>query len=1015
MDVTVDPAEFGEPTVITVDVPEDVDGNVTIVVDGEEYSVKPVDGVATLELDNLTAGTHVVDVSYPGDDKYQAKDNHTSFVVPKAGETPINATADGIKVGEDAVIVISVPEDATGTVVVDVNGTQAFAEIVDGVATVSVPGLGEGSYNATVKYLGDDNHDAETTSVVFDVAKVDDYDMNVTPSVDEQDVVLDIELPEDATGTITVSVDGEEFTVPVNDTITLSDLAPGDHNITVTYNGDDKYDPETEEFEVSVPAVDDYDMGIAQNGTDLVITLPEDANGEVTVDINGTTVTAPVVDGKAVIDISDLEPGDYPVTATYSDDKYAPKSENATVSVPKVDDYEMDVTANETDVVVELPEDATGNVTVLVDGEEYPAEIVNGTAIVDISDLEPGDHVIDVIYPGDDKYAPAKNSTVVSIPKIDDYEFSADASDIVGGEDAIITINAPEDATGLVIVEVDGTPYLVNLSESNKLTVKGLAPGNYSVNARYLGDDRYAAKDNSTEFDVAKYETEMDITLDDVKVGENSTITVDLPADATGNVTVSVGGVDYTAPVKKGVAVVDIPAFDKEGKYPAVITYSGDDKYDPVTGDAIIDVEKTGDYPISVNNNDDELVVSLPEDATGNVTVSINGTDYVVPVKDGKAVLNISDLDNGEYDVKVTYDGDDKYDSKDVSSKITIDRVPDVILIASDLEKYFSGPESYPVSLIDTDGNPVAGKLITLTINGITYTRHTDAKGNAFLPIRLYAGEFNIHIEVPEYSISKNHTVVVKHTIEADDLVKVYHNGTQFYAKFLDGEGNALANTQVTFNIHGVSYNPTTDANGVAKLEINIETGKYIITSFNPVTGENRSNNITVISKIVENSNVVKYYKNATQFSALILNPDGSPAGAGEKVTMNIHGRIYTRYTDSTGHVSLDIDLEPGDYIMTTYYEDCREGNTIKVLPTLITDDLNMKYGDKSVFTAKVLDGQGNPYANQNVTFDVHGVSYNRSTDAQGIAKLNINLMPGEYDISSSYNGYGLNNKITIA
>ena len=45
---------------------------------------------------------------------------------------------------------------------------------------------------------------------------------------------------------------------------------------------------------------------------------------------------------------------------------------------------------------------------------------------------------------------------------------------------------------------------------------------------------------------------------------------------------------------------------------------------------------------------------------------------------------------------------------------------------------------------------------------------------------------------------------------------------------------------------------------------------------------------------------------------------------------------------------------------------------------------------------------------------NINGVFYYRSTGSDGIAHLNINLMPGEYIITSSYNGANIANKITI-
>ena len=76
--------------------------------------------------------------------------------------------------------------------------------------------------------------------------------------------------------------------------------------------------------------------------------------------------------------------------------------------------------------------------------------------------------------------------------------------------------------------------------------------------------------------------------------------------------------------------------------------------------------------------------------------------------------------------------------------------------------------------------------------------------------------------------------------------------------------------------------------------------------------------------------------------------------------------------------------------------------------------DINMKYRDGTQFKATLVDGQGKPYAYQSVTFNINGVFYNRLTDSFGTAKLNINLMPGEYIITSMYNGMAIANTITI-
>lgn len=95
---------------------------------------------------------------------------------------------------------------------------------------------------------------------------------------------------------------------------------------------------------------------------------------------------------------------------------------------------------------------------------------------------------------------------------------------------------------------------------------------------------------------------------------------------------------------------------------------------------------------------------------------------------------------------------------------------------------------------------------------------------------------------------------------------------------------------------------------------------------------------------------------------------------------------FYEKLTDANGVATLGIGLFPDDYIITAIYKGCMVSNKITVKQVLFTDDLNMKYLDGSKFIATLVDGQGKPYANQIVKFNVNGVFYNKVTDDKGIA-----------------------------
>ena len=258
---------------------------------------------------------------------------------------------------------------------------------------------------------------------------------------------------------------------------------------------------------------------------------------------------------------------------------------------------------------------------------------------------------------------------------------------------------------------------------------------------------------------------------------------------------------------------------------------------------------------------------------------------------------------------------------------------------------------------------------------------------------------------------SENKTVSLKVytkdlAIYTEDLVKIYKNASKFEANI--GE----ANETVTFEINGGRYTRVSDENGTAKMAINLEPGNYTIkTIYNNASVENT---ITVLPTLIA-ENLVKYFRNASQFYISLIDGEGNSI-AGKSITMNINGVFYNRLTNENGTAKLNINLEPGEYILTATdpLTGLMMSYNITVLPTLIADDLEMKYKDGSTFNVTVLNGQGKALANVKVTFNINGVFYNRISDSHGIAKLNINLMAGKYIITSEYENLRISNTITI-
>ena len=675
------------------------------------------------------------------------------------------------------------------------------------------------------------------------------------------------------------------------------------------------------------------------------VTIDKKATGNIAVVVDGDKYDVAIVNGSAKLTLSDLPAGVYYIEAKYNGNSIVTESYNSTKFTIDLIDSSIAVEAKdikcgeEAVITATVTNGATGTVTFFVNGKTYVVDITDSVATLKIADLTTGDYPVFAYYNGDKYYKTSYNSTTFNVAKLASTT-TVNVSDIKVGEDAVISIAVPEITSGVVSVTVGDAIYNVAVVDGKgSLTLSGLASGSYDVVAKFNGDDKYLASEDSAKFNVTKLASTIDIAVDNIKVGENAVISVALPEDATGEVIISVNGKNYTVMTKYGMASVTISDL-ANGTYSVDVFYNGDDIYAPIKNSTAFTVSKVSDYNMTVDIADivkgenATITVSVPEDGTGSVIVTINGTDYNGTVVNGTAKVIIPGLDEGSYKVVTFYTGDNKYDSMVVNGTITVNKNTRTTLIMDDVVKYFGGSQKLIAKLVDGFGNPIVNATVYFTINGRVYAKITDENGMASMGIGLVPNEYKVSAVfngTDDYDMATaDATVLVKSTILGNDTTLYFLNGTSYVAKFLDSDGNALANTTVKFNINGVFYTRVTDENGMASLNIRLDPNSYIITAYNPETGEQRANEVTV-------------------------------------------------------------------------------------LPRIIAEDLSMKYLDGSSFNATLVDGQGKAVAGVNITFNVNGVFYHKTTDANGVARLNIRLMPGDYIITSTYDKCWASNKITIS
>ena len=810
--------------------------------------------------------------------------------------------------------------------------------------------------------------------------------------------------------------------VSVDDDGVVTALKKGNATITVKVGDNVDYAENSTEVIVNVlPTVIGSDITLSYNETVLYNATFFDSKGKYL--SKGTVVSFEIINGNITNEtISNdeglaslsvkLPAGEYTVIAT---NPVTGEYSKNIITVTKVDlnltTYSMSLGQNTT-IIVSGFGNATGNITVNIGKDNYTSPIMMGLAFVSIPQISENVTAY-IYYPGDNNYNNASTSVDIVFKK--SLNITASADPILVGENATIIITGFENATGNASVIAGRGFYNATIIDgTSTLIISGLNSSSRAF-IIYRGDNNYNMA----------YTTVNITVLQNASVSvNNSTLDLDVNDTFTIVAVTTPEGLNVTyVPDNSGVVSVDdngLVTAIKEGTAIITVKVGGDGVYAENSTNVTVTVRNRENPTINVSA--DEVIagqnttisVELPEDATGNVTATVNGETFVSPVVDGKANITIPDLDAGNYTVPVSYSGDEKYKNVTKDVNLTVDENYSVYISAPDVTKYYHGSERFVVNVTDYKGNPLTNRSVAIVINGVSYNRTTDDQGEASIAINLGPGVYNITSIVGNESVSSVVTVLT--TVNGSDITKVFKNGTQYYATFKDTNGNYLADgTEVEFNINGVMYKRYINGSeGKAKLNINLNPGEYVITATNPNSTEMSSNIIKVISQVSESNDLVKYFKNDSQYRVKIVDIEGNAVGANETVKFNINGVMYERQTDEEGYAQLNINLNPGNYVITAEYNGSMVSNNIEVLPVLTAYDLTMKAGTSDQFKARLVDGQGKLYPNQRIDFNINGQLFNSITDAEGTASLTINLGVGQYTITSSYGNASIANIITV-
>ena len=543
-------------------------------------------------------------------------------------------------------------------------------------------------------------------------------------------------------------------------------------------------------------------------GSDEVISIkvtPVDATGIALVDVNGIGYYVNLTGGAATLTVKDLKEGTYTVNVIYyGDDRYNNATATAAFNVSEAIVIETNATANETDLVVDIPKDAIGGkMTVIIDGDVYDVRDVTADQVtIPLDNLTPGIHNVTVRYDDEKGTVTEVNSTITVDRYLAPISVSVDNS--TDGM-VTVTVDVPGDATGYVIVDVNGDEYAINLTAGEKsATIPIAVSGDYTANVAYIGDDMYRSNSTSQDFHATvSHASNVTAEVRDTPVGEDVEVKV-------------------TVPVTSGENVIRDPGIG-EGTHEVVVNYTDDSTGTTKTIVKTIDVFNSiiaeKELSRGWNSPYDYKAEFLDEDghvlADTDVQFVINGKTYTVKTdSQGIAYLD-ANLGVGNYDVEII---NPVTGARTTATTTIVKRLVE----NKDITMDFADGRSFVVRAIGDDGKPVgAGEIVKVSANGVDYALETDSNGYARLIIKLNPTTYKITSKYANYKVYNK--LVVKQTLKlVKKTVKVKKSAKKLVikAKLKWSSGKPIKGKKLVLKFKGKNYKAKTNKKGIAKFTV---------------------------------------------------------------------------------------------------------------------------------------------------------------------------------------------------
>ncbi len=411
--------------------------------------------------------------------------------------------------------------------------------------------------------------------------------------------------------------------------------------------------------------------------------------------------------------------------------------------------------------------------------------------------------------------------------------------------------------------------------------------------------------------------------------------------------------------------------------------------------------------------------------ANTNVNIVVNGvTNTVKTDKNGVASVDVN-LNPGTYKVVAT-NPVTKYQVTNTFKVLTT-------IEASDVTKVYTDGKTFTATFLNSEGKALANRYVKFKINAKSYYVKTNSKGVASLALNnLNAGTYKI-VSYNREGLTRINTVTVLKSTTSKLTVSDYtffksDSTKKIKIKLVNGLGYAPnAGQIIKITVNGKSYNVKTSAYGNAYLTLpSLNDGIYKVKCKYAGNAIYSASSAASAVSILPSKNPTFTVKSTTAFgkgtgnSFKVALTSGSVPLYSKTVTLTLNGKTYTKTTDSSGVVSLPIDLAVGKYTINYAF-----GGDSKVNAKSGSSQITVKERSKTTIswksgtsfyqgtqTYKVLltDSNNKALSGKSISLTVNSKTYTATTGSDGYATFNVNLGTGTYTVSFSYAASGDNN-----